>query len=255
MVRFVLPDSFFLLREHSIKKLRIAFLRADSSRPSLFLVGQIIGFLIVMLGDSPVSYLFIGVSLLIIILIHCHVINVYNIYYNRDLIFEHGEIWRLLTSLLYFGPLGFNTFLHLAAFIQYMGTSESSYFSTKPGDFLLFCLFGMTALWIYSFFCPLLFLGSGFMSYFLYYSSKRAPDNQMLLFILPIPVRAPYIPLLLLGLTMWYREYRNMMTTLVGYGAAHLYFFVKDVIGLRFDLHLLTAPQWANDALNRLLHP
>jgi hypothetical protein len=145
--------------------------------------------------------------------------------------------------------------MQLAALVQYIYTSESSYFSTKPGDFLFFCLFGMVFLWIYSFFLPVVFLGTGLMSYFLYYTTKRAPDNRMMLFVLPLPVRAPYIPLIILALFLLAREHRSLLSTLGGYSGAHLYFFVKDLIGLRFDTHFLTAPTRFNQFLNGLLHP
>jgi hypothetical protein len=134
-----------------------------------------------------------------------------------------------------------------------MQNSESSYFSTKPGDFLIFCFFGMVIFWIYSLFYPLIFLGSSLTSYCLYYSTKRAPDFGVMLFLFPIFLGAPYIPLLLLAINIITDDREAIIRTLVGYGAAHLYFFLQDVIGERFDLNLLKAPEWMNDSLYSLL--
>jgi membrane associated rhomboid family serine protease len=204
-----------------------------------------------MFRESPFTYIFGGISLLIPILTYCQLISPYDIYYNRDRIFCDYQFYRLFTSLFQFGSLSFSTLLYFLTFMSYVKEDEA-YFATKPADFLIFCFFGFIALWIYSALAPLLFLASGLMSYFIYYFAKRSPDQRIRLFTFPIPIPAGYMPVALVAIHLWYREFSEMPPTLVAYFAAHVYFFVKDVIGLRFDLNLLTAPASANRALNRL---
>jgi Derlin-2/3 len=202
--------------------------------------------------NAPFSAMFIVCSVSVALLIYVHSINFFDIYYNRDKIFKEHQYWRLFSSLVYFGDMGLEAFIQLSALIQYMGGSESLYFARRPADFLLFVFFGVAVLWVYAYFCPIMFLGPGLCSYFLYYTAKRAPDNRWMLFILPIPVRAPYVPIMLLGLH-WRSRGREFWTALVGYVAAHVYFYIRDVLSSRFEKNLFSAPAAVNNFLNRIL--
>ena len=64
---------------------------------------------------------------------------------------------------------------------------------------------------------------------------------------------ASYIPIIMLVAHYFLSGIQAVIRELVGYSAAHLFFFIKDVIGLRYDLRILCVPQWANDGIKKLL--
>lgn len=204
--------------------------------------------------DTPFTTFFAVFSLGISMLIYFGVIDVYQVYFNRELIFQKYELWRLLTSLFYFGPISFDVIISVLCFIQYCSTTESSYFLNRPFDFILFCFWGFTALWIFSYFYPLIFLGQGISSYFTYYSAKRAPDAIAVAFALPIPMPAPYINIFFLLMYFFSHQYLILFVSLIGYLAAHAYFYLQDILSLKYGFNLLTAPRSFNDALNYLFH-
>lgn len=206
------------------------------------------------MSSSPISRIFGAITLIIAVLLHLEKFDILSFYFNKDFIFQNHEYWRLITSVLCFGSMGYSTFMQLVGFMQYTTTSEASYFDTRPADFLLFSLFGIVSLWAYACVRPALFLGPGLTSYYLYYSAKRAPDNRLMLLIFPIPLPAPYIPLVLLALHITEGDFINSVSmSAYAYLIAHIYFFLHDIISLRFNINLLTCPQWMNNALYKIV--
>jgi hypothetical protein len=100
-------------------------------------------------------------------------------------------------------------------------------------------------------FQPLLFLGASFSSYVMYYWAKRSPDAPIMLLGLPFPFNAPWLPVLLVLTT--YRWGPLLMTDLIGFAAAHIYFLLKDVFTIKYNLRLLCLPGSVNQRLKNLL--
>ena len=201
------------------------------------------------LSSSPISRIFAITSIIVSLLHYLQVVDAYQLYFNKDLIFHHKEIWRLFTSLFHFGPLGFNAIMHIFNFLQYSTSSESSYFTGKPADFLVFSLFGCICMWLYATVAPVIFLGHMFTSYFTYYWSKRSPDNVVFIMQIPFGINAPWVPFVFLTFNILNSSIKNSLPDLFGFAAAHLFFFIHDVINLKFGTKILVAP----DSLNRVL--
>lgn len=204
--------------------------------------------------ETPFTTLFGIIALGISMLIYLGVLEVYDVYFNRELIFQKHEFWRLITSLFYYGPMSLEVVISVCCFLQYCHTTEASYFANRPCDFLFFCLFGMISMWIFSSFYPLIFLGQGVSSYFTYYSAKRAPDALVIAFIFPVPMPAPFLNLFFLGLHLVTKQYQAFVVSIVGYLSAHAYFYLQDILSLKYGFNLLTAPQSFNQALNNLFN-
>lgn len=201
--------------------------------------------------DAPLSLLFVIISLAISALLYIQIIEPSQIYFDKKLIFEEHEYWRLFTSILSFGPFSSSMMIHFLLFADYLFTIEHSYFVNRPFDFLIFNLFGWTCLLIYAYFVPTLFLSNSYDVYITYYYSKRANDFHVGLFGLAAFV--PYIPYLLL-IFYWFQDMKTLFfTALIGYGSSHLYYFIKDVISLRYDITTLAVPDALNNAFLRFL--
>ena len=69
-----------------------------------------------------------------------------------------------------------------------------------------------------------------------YYFYKRSPDIQV--FVIGFMALASYIPIIMLVAHYFLSGIQAVIRELVGYSAAHLFFFIKDVIGLRYDLRI-----------------
>lgn len=202
--------------------------------------------------ETPFTAFFAVFSFSMSVLIYFGVIDVYQVYYNRELVFKNHEYWRLFTSLFFFGPISFDVIIAVICFLQYCSTTESAYFSGRPLDFLLFCLWGFTWLWVYSYFRPLIFIGQGVSSFFTYYSAKRAPEAIVIAFIFPVPMPAPYINLFFLVLHIVTKQYAMLMMNIIGYLSAHAYYYLQDILSLKYGINMLTAPRPWNDALNKM---
>lgn len=203
------------------------------------------------LSSAPISLIFSIISIILSLLINFQLIDNFQIYYDKKLIYENHEYWRAFSSMFCFGSLNAGTVFNLIFFIKSLTFVESSFFNGKPADFLLFSLFGWVFIWIYANFYPTLFLSEIFDSYVTYYFYKRSPDIHIV--VIGILALAPYVPIIILVINYLFFGIRSVILDLVGYSIAHIFFFIKDVIGLRYNLRILCAPQWANEGIKKLL--
>ena len=136
---------------------------------------------------------------------------------------------------------------------NYSEDIEVSLFSTRPADFLLFLLFGFICMWGYAWVYPVTFLGKSLTSYLIYYASKmRAGDRAVLLF-LPFSIPSSYIPLINLAGTLLSRNKERILSQVVGYAAAHVFFFCYNVVCVKWNVRIFHLPDKANRFLEELL--
>ena len=205
------------------------------------------------LSNAPWSRLFAASSLIISLLFYREIIDKFQLYFNLKLIIENKEFWRPFTSLFCFGSFSLNAVLAINNFIQYCTQVECSFFPNRPAEFLLFCLFGWSIMWIIASYYPIPFLGISNSYYFMYYLCKRNPDQQLRLMVLPIPLSSSIVPYVILALSSS-EGMSSIIPLLLGYGAAHLYFFIVDCLGLKYNINILKLPSAVNQFLFRLLN-
>ncbi|OHT14729.1 hypothetical protein TRFO_02986 [Tritrichomonas foetus] len=205
-------------------------------------------------SDSPFSFICGITSLALMVLSYIGTLQHYDIYFNKDRIIENHEFWRLFTSVFFFGSMGIYPVVSLTCFLQSIVTIESNFFIYRPADFLIFLLVGMISLWAFSCFQPVFFLGSGLSAYMTYYSGKKAPDMVGIAFIIPIPMPFAYLNLLFLIMDFITKNTQSLFTHLVGYAAAHMYFYFHDVLSVRYNTNFLNAPRFLNTALNKFFN-
>ena len=204
--------------------------------------------------DAPVTLIMVTVTIVISVLIHVDAIDLFDIYFNRYKIAHNFEFWRLFTSIFYFGsPL--RTFFEIISMVQSSTIVELSAFPNRPVDYLIFLFFGIGTLWICACIWPLLLLGEGLIMYLMYYSSKREPDRRVALVMLPIPMPSVYIPLIVLAFTLAgaYDNKNEIITIGAGFLSAQLYFFLKDVLNIRFNRDWFCAPDGLNNFVKQRL--
>lgn len=79
----------------------------------------------------------------------------FQLYFNPILIVKQGQIWRLITTFLFFGVFGFNFFFNMIFTYKYCRMLEEGSFRNRTADFVMMFLFGATcmivsfSLWIY----------------------------------------------------------------------------------------------------------
>lgn len=141
----------------------------------------------------------VGVSLLE----HIGVVSRFNLFYSPSAAFNLSrpeQIYRCLTSFLYFGEFGIDFLFHVFFFVRYSRMLEENHYAGKTADFawlLVVCSLMLLAT------SPLLspplpFLGSPLAFVLVYIWSRRNRHIRLSLFGVLV-ITAPYLPLALVA--------------------------------------------------------
>lgn len=198
-------------------------------------------------AQTPFSWVFTILSVIILLLEYTQQVDTYDMYYHSAKIFKGHEWWRIVTAI--FGHRSRTEALYsLWQFSTRCSALEQADFAGRPLDFLIFCAFGLVAqfAWISHNWEP--FVSTGFLSYLDYYWMKRAPDNALVLALIPVPIRAGWLVVIETVMMMT----QGMSTTpFIGFVTAHMYFYLKDCLNLRFNRNWFCAPDKANAFVRR----
>ncbi|KDR23092.1 derlin-2 isoform X2 [Zootermopsis nevadensis] len=168
-------------------------------------------------------------------------VSPFQLYFNPILIVEQFQLWRLVTTFLFFGAVGFNFFFNMIFTYRYCRMLEEGSFRGRTADFVMMFLFGGICMIMFAFFVNLLFLGQAFTIMLVYVWSRRNPFVRMNFFGL-INFQAPYLPWVLLGFSVLLGN--AIWVDLVGMAVGHMYYFVEDVFpNQRGGFRLLNTPQ------------
>lgn len=69
-------------------------------------------------------------------------VSPFQLYFNPILILKQGQVWRLVTTFLFFGTFGFNFFFNMIFTYKYCRMLEEGSFRGHTADFVLMFLFG-----------------------------------------------------------------------------------------------------------------
>lgn len=130
----------------------------------------------------------------------------FQLYFNPILILKQGQVWRLVTSFLFFGTFNFNFFFNMIFTYRYCRMLEEGSFRGRTADFVMmfifggtcmivsflkyfqmfifklsqyFVIFALTVMQVFAFFVNLLFLGQAFTIMLVYVWSRRNPYVRM----------------------------------------------------------------------------
>ncbi|XP_055296675.1 derlin-2 [Sitodiplosis mosellana] len=160
------------------------------------------------------------------IAVHLDIVSPFQLYFNPTLIVLHYQVWRLITTFLFFGTIGFNFLFNMTFTYRYCRMLEEGSFRGKSSDFIMMFIFGGALMIIFAFFVNLLFLGQAFTIMLVYVWSRRNPFIRMNFFGI-LNFLAPYLPWALLGFSVILGN--TIWVDLMGIVVGHAYFFLEDV--------------------------
>ncbi|KAL0272068.1 UNVERIFIED_CONTAM: hypothetical protein PYX00_005181 [Menopon gallinae] len=175
------------------------------------------------------------------IAVQLELVSPFQLYFNPILIFKKYQLWRLITTFLFFGAIGFNFLFNIIFTYRYCRMLEEGSFRGRTADFIMMFLFGGVSMIFFGFFADLLFLSQAFTIMLVYVWSRRNPFIRMNFFGL-INFQAPFLPWVLLGFSVLLGN--AFWVDLMGMVVGHIYYFIEDVFpNQRGGFKLLPTPQ------------
>ena len=196
-------------------------------------------------NESPkITKILILSSFATSILVWSGLISTLDIYLNFTLITKKFQVWRILTTFLYFGEFSLSLFLHMYIFFRDSKILEKKIFHCSSADYLYFILFCMIFLLCLYPFTKSIFLSSSLNYAMMYYWGRKSKTTNVE-FMGVFTFRAPYLSIfyLLISFLLGY-DYKELIFGII---VGHVYFFGKDILprikGVK-GVKLLETPQF-----------
>ncbi|CAH1179980.1 unnamed protein product [Phaedon cochleariae] len=174
----------------------------------------------------PVTRAYTTACVITTLAVQLELASPFQLYFNPILILKQGQLWRLITTFLFFGTFGFNFFFNMIFTYRYCRMLEEGSFRNRTADFVLMFVFGAVCMICFAFFVNLLFLGQAFTIMLVYVWSRRNPFVRMNFFGL-LNFQAPYLPWILLAFSVLLGN--AVYVDLMGIAVGHIYYFLEDV--------------------------
>ncbi|XP_062942953.1 derlin-3 isoform X1 [Cynocephalus volans] len=133
--------------------------------------------------------------------VQLELLSPFQLYFNPHLVFRKFQVWRLVTSFLFFGPLGFSFFFNMLFVFRYCRMLEEGSFRGRTADFVFMFLFGGVLMILLGLLGSLFFLGQALMAMLVYVWSRRSPSVRVNFFGL-LTFQAPFLPWALMGFSL-----------------------------------------------------
>ena len=153
------------------------------------------------------------------------VISPFNLYFNFDLVFKEGQLWRLFSSYLFFGTFSVDFLFHMYFLVRYSRLlEEGEHFRGRTANYIVMLLFGILNISLVATYTNVHFLGSALTFMMVYVWGRRNPDVKMS-FLGFFTFNAPYLPWVMLGFSTLLGNGTTM--DLIGIVVGHTYFFLE----------------------------
>ncbi|KAM4577826.1 derlin-3 [Fundulus diaphanus] len=173
--------------------------------------------------------------------VQLQVVSPFQLYFNPELIISRYQIWRLITSFLFFGSPGFGFLFNIIFLYRYCRMLEEDSFRGRTADFVFMFLFGGILITLLGLFANIFFLGQAFIIMLVYVWSKRNPLILVNFFGL-LHFQAAFLPWVLTGCSLLLGN--PVTVDLLGISVGHVYYFLEDVFPHRpGGRKLLTTPE------------
>ncbi|CAM9568680.1 unnamed protein product [Chrysoparadoxa australica] len=172
----------------------------------------------------PVSRYYLTTAFLTTALCALDVLSPFKLYYNWGLI-RDGQVWRLFTTFLFFGHFSLDFLFHMYFLVRYCRLLEDGEFRGRTADFVFLLLFGATAMTAVAPFVSMHFLGSS-LTFMMVYIWGRRNEHVRMSFLGLFPFTAPYLPWVLLCLSLALNNRHTLSTDMIGIVVGHTYFFL-----------------------------
>ena len=107
----------------------------------------------------PVTRAYTTACVLTTLAVQLEIVSPFQLYYNPLLIARNYQLWRLVTTFLFFGTFGFNFFFNMIFTYRYCRMLEENSFRGRTADFVMMFIFGSLCMILFAFVVNLLFLG------------------------------------------------------------------------------------------------
>lgn len=182
-------------------------------------------------------------TVLISALVQCQIVTPFQLFYSFRAVFVKNQVyslsfsfsiesltahqvWRLLTTFLYFGPLSLDLVFHVFFLTRYSRLLEESS-GRSPAKFSWLLLYATTCLICLSPLVSMPFLGHPLSSTLVYIWSRRNPDTR-LSFLGLLVFTAPYLPWVLMGFSLVVHG-TIPKDEIMGVVIGHVWYFFSDV--------------------------
>eukprot|EP01061_Rhynchopus_euleeides_P041888 TRINITY_DN73200_c0_g1_i1.p1 TRINITY_DN73200_c0_g1~~TRINITY_DN73200_c0_g1_i1.p1 ORF type:complete len:213 (+),score=73.59 TRINITY_DN73200_c0_g1_i1:227-865(+) len=149
-----------------------------------------------------------------------------SLYLNYNLVWK-GEVWRLLTSFVYFDTFSVHFFFHMHFLYFYCRRLEEHYYHRRTARFVYMLLFGASFMLVLAAQYDLPFLSHSLVIMVLYVWSRRNPDEHLSIYGL-VTISVPYLAYLLVAIEMLFGS--PPLSDLFGLAAGHVFWYMEDIL-------------------------
>lgn len=183
---------------------------------------------------------------------HFDFISPLHLYFNPVAITQKYQLWRLLTSFLFFGSFGLDFVFHMFFLVRYCRMlEEGEDYRRDTAEFVYMVFIGAVLMTIIAFVpaVKIHFLGSS-LTFMMVYVWGRKNKNVRMSFLGLFNFTAPYLPWVLLGFSIMLGN--SASVDLIGIAAGHTYYFFRYVYPiLAPGRQPLKAPQLLRDIFDQ----
>lgn len=158
-----------------------------------------------------------------------------------EMVYQSFEIWRIVTSFLYMGQLGFPMLINLVFLLQYSRSLEQQRFAGRLADYVFMLTFGCSILLVLATLLNLVMLCDGLIMLLIYVWARTNP-NVDVTFLFGIRFKAAYFPWVLIGFNILLGGFPLMY--ILGALVGHLYIYLKDIYPQVSGKYYLNTPQF-----------
>jgi len=124
----------------------------------------------------PISRMYLTGAFLTTAACAVDLVTPFSLYFNWDLIFQNGQVWRLITTFLFFGAFSMDFLFHMYFLVRYCRLLEEGDFRGRVANFILMLLFGVVSMTIVAAYMDVQFLGNALTFMMTYVWGRRNPD-------------------------------------------------------------------------------
>ncbi|CAH0476818.1 unnamed protein product [Peronospora belbahrii] len=126
-----------------------------------------------------VSRLYLTGSFLTTAACALELVSPFSLYFNFNLIFFKGQVWRLVTNFMFFGLFSLDFLFHMYFVVRYCRLLEEGSFRGRTADFVYMLLLGALAMILVAPFVSIHFLGSSLTFMMVYLWGRRNEHVRM----------------------------------------------------------------------------
>ena len=120
----------------------------------------------------PVTRVYTTACVITTLAVQMEVVSPFQLYFNPLLIMRQFQVWRVVTTFLFFGTFGFNFLFNMIFTYKYCRMLEEGSFHGRTADFVMMFIFGIFSMLFFALFVNQLLLGPAFTLMFVYVWSR-----------------------------------------------------------------------------------